>query len=101
VRKVFALFLILVVLGGGAGLSEAQQAKVSRVGVVHQGGPSPAMIDGLRDGLRELGFEEGKQFVLEIRDAKGDLGAVEDAARNFQREKVDLISLFLPQPRSS
>ena len=65
--------------------------KVYRVGVVHQGGPYHAVIDGLRDGLRELGFEEGKLFVLEIRDAKGDLKVVEEAAQTFQREKVDLI----------
>jgi len=36
-------------------------------------------------------MEEGKQFVLDIRDAKGDLKAVEEAARNLEREKVNLI----------
>jgi putative ABC transport system substrate-binding protein len=36
-------------------------------------------------------LEEGKHFVLEIRDAKGDLKAVEEAARNFERAKVNLI----------
>ena len=30
-----------------------------------QGGPWYEVIDGLRDGLRKLGFEEGKQFVLD------------------------------------
>jgi len=38
-----------------------------------------------------LGFEEGKQFVLDIRDTKGDLKAAEKEARNLQHEKVDLI----------
>ena len=33
----------------------------------------------------------GKQYVLEIRDLKGDLKAAEDAARRLEREKVDLI----------
>jgi putative ABC transport system substrate-binding protein len=36
-------------------------------------------------------LEEGKHLVLEIRNAKGDLKAVEAAARNFEREKVNLI----------
>ena len=58
----------------------AQQAKVYRVGVIHQGGPYKAVVDGLRDGLRQSGVEEGKHFVLDIRDAKGDLKAVEEAA---------------------
>ena len=53
----------------------AQQAKVYRVGVIHQGGPYKAVVDGLRDGLRQLGYEEGKQILLEIRDTKSDLKA--------------------------
>ena len=32
------------------------------------------MVAGLKDGLGELGFAEGKQYVLEIRDVKGDPG---------------------------
>jgi putative ABC transport system substrate-binding protein len=72
-------------------LADAEQAKVYRVGVIHQGGPYGAVVDGLRDGLRQSGMEEGKHFVLDIRDAKGDLKAVEEAARNFEREKVNLL----------
>jgi len=48
-------------------------------------------IDGLRSGLKQLGLEEGKQFILTIRDTKGDVKAAEEAARNFEQEKVDLI----------
>jgi putative ABC transport system substrate-binding protein len=70
---------------------EAQQARVYHVGVVLQGGPYSPAVDGLRDGLRELGLEEGKQFVLHVRDAKGDLKSVEAAARSLEGEKVDLI----------
>lgn len=49
------------------------------------------MIDGLKDGLKELGFEEGRQYVLHIRDVKGDPKALEPAARTLEQEKVDLI----------
>jgi putative ABC transport system substrate-binding protein len=35
------------------------------------------VVDGLRQGLRELGLEEGKGIVLDVRDTKGDLKAVE------------------------
>lgn len=70
---------------------EAQQARVYRVGVVLHGGPHSSTIDGLRDGLRKLGLEEGKQFVLHVRDGKGDLKSVEAAARSLEGEKVDLI----------
>ena len=72
--------------------AEAGQAKVYRVGVILQGGGVIyTAIDGLREGLKKLGLEEEKHFLLEIRDAKGDLKMVEEAARNLEREKVNLI----------
>jgi len=72
-------------------VAEAQLAKVYRVGVVLEGGPYYAYIDGLRAGLKELGFEEGKQYILHIRDVKGDPGAVGEAAKSLELEKVDVI----------
>jgi putative ABC transport system substrate-binding protein len=81
----------LILLVGCVVMAEAQQAKVYRVGVIHQGGPYRAVVDGLRDGLRELGYEDGKQILLEIRDTKSDLKLVEEAAKTFERERVNLI----------
>ena len=71
--------------------AEAQQAHVYRVGVILQGGPYLGAADGLRKDLGELGLEEGKQFVLNVREGKGDLKVVEEAAGDLEREKVDLI----------
>ena len=91
----------------GLGLRlEAQQPKVYRVGVITSGGPWYEVIDGLRVGLRKLGFEEGKQFVLTIRDTKGDTKVAEEAARNLEQEKVDLIyttqsSVTIPARRAT
>lgn len=83
--------ILILVLFGLPHAVEAQQARVYRVGVAFLGGPHSSTIDGLRDGLRELGLEEGKQFVLHVRDGKGDLKSVEAAARSLEGEKVDLI----------
>jgi putative ABC transport system substrate-binding protein len=71
--------------------AEAQPARIYRVGVVLQGGPYLGSVDGLRKGLAELELEEGKQFVLHVRDTKGDLKSVEAEARRLEGEKVDLI----------
>jgi putative ABC transport system substrate-binding protein len=71
--------------------AEGQQARVYRVGVVMHGGPYLGAVDGLRNGLAELGLEEGKQIILHVRDAKGDLKAVKQAAAELEREKVDVI----------
>ena len=72
-------------------VAQAQQPKVYRVGVLLPGEPWYETIDGLRVGLRQLGFEEGKQFILAIRDWKGDVKAAEEAARNLEQDKVNLI----------
>jgi len=73
----------------------AQQDRIYRIGVVHQGGGSyEQALKGLRDGLKELGLEEGKHFVLHVRDARGDLTAAREAASNLEAEKVDLIVTF-------
>jgi putative ABC transport system substrate-binding protein len=89
-RLVLAAILILGLLATPLA-AEAQQARVYHIGVILQGGPYSAAIDGLRDGLRELGLEEGKQFLLHVRDVKGDLKSVEAAARSLEEQKVDLI----------
>src|SRR5262249_13021647 len=59
--------------------------------VILQGGPWYAVIDGLRQGLKQLGLTEGKQFVLDIRDTAGDLKKVADVARILEREGASLI----------
>ena len=52
--------LLTIFLLASAHLPEARQAKFYRVGVILQGGPYYEAINGLRDGLREVGLEEGK-----------------------------------------
>src|SRR5439155_10566159 len=90
-RGKIVLCLQLTILLLTVSLAEAQQGKIYRLGVVHQGGQFQAVVEGLRDGLKELGYEEGKQIQLDIRDAKGDLGVVKEAAKAFEREKANLI----------
>jgi len=87
-KSVLALCALLIAL---CSFAEAQQSKVFHVGVIHQGGPYNAVVDGLRDGLRQLGYESGKQIRLEIRDTKSDTKLVDDAARQFEQAKVNLI----------
>ena len=83
----FALYAVLLAFCPSA---HAQQ-KVYRIGVVFPGGPMSETVDGLRKGMKELGFEEGKQFTLTIRDTRGDAKTTADAAKAFEQEKVNLI----------
>ena len=87
---------IVVVLLATLGLisaypAGAQQGRVYRIGVVREGGPDNAAIEGLKEGLKELGFAEGTNYVLQTRDLKGDRTAARAAAESLEREKVDLI----------
>ena len=87
-------FLCGVTLGTLAAplAAEAQQARPYRVGAILHGGSYREALDGARDELRKLGFEEAKQLVLEIRETKGDLNLVEEAAAELtQATKVDVL----------
>jgi len=69
----------------------SQGQRVFRVAVLLQGGAYTPAVDGLRDGLKELGLEDGKEVILRVRDTRGDLKSIEAAAKSFEAEKVDLI----------
>ena len=97
-RKKIATLLIAALVLVSAHLAQAQQGKIYRVGVILEGGPFYAVVDGLKDGLRALGFEEGKQYLLQIRDLKGVRKAADEAARSLEREKVNLIYVIATSP---
>jgi len=72
-------------------LAAAQKSKAYRIGVIHQGGPYRAVVGGFRSGLRELGLEDGKKISLQISETKSDPKIIEEAAKAFERDKVNLI----------
>ena len=88
----FALSVMLIALGFPA---DAQQPKkVPRIGFL--GGASPAALSALvkafRQGLRELGHVEGKDIVIEWRQAEeGKLDRQSELAAELVRLKVDII----------
>ena len=85
------VLLLIGLIAASISPANAQQPKVYRVGVLLPGGTWYETVDGLRVGLRELGFEQGKHFTLVIRDTKGDAKAADAAARNLEGEKINLI----------
>jgi putative ABC transport system substrate-binding protein len=71
----------------------AQNAKAVRIGFL---GPNSAAstssrMESLRAGLRELGYVEGKNLVIESRWADGNYDRLPDLARDLVGLKVDLI----------
>jgi putative tryptophan/tyrosine transport system substrate-binding protein len=91
--KIF-LWLLATVLLITAPFAEAQQpAKVHRIGFL--GLPSATgwaeKISALRAGLRDLGYVEGKNLVIEFRWADGRYERLPDLAAELVRLKVDVI----------
>jgi putative ABC transport system substrate-binding protein len=74
--------------------AEAQQAtKVHRIGRLSSGSPTepnPA-LEAFRQGLRELGYSEGQNIVIECRYAEGRDDRLADLAAELVRLKMDVI----------
>src|SRR6266480_6731462 len=82
---------MLFALGSSA---DAQQpTKIPRIGFLFAAPPSAvsARIESFRQGLRELGYVEGKNLVIEWRYAEGKLDRLPALAAELVRLKVDII----------
>ena len=88
-----ALSLALVIHGAPLVADAQQPAKVSRIGFLVPSTPAASshLLDTLRQGLRELGYVEGKNFILERRYAEGRVERLPDLAAELVRLKVDMI----------
>jgi putative ABC transport system substrate-binding protein len=82
--------LTLALLSAPAGVEAQQAGKVYRIGFLRVGAPPAAWIEGLRQGLRELGYLEGRNMVIEFGVASS-AGQVPDVAAGLVRLKVDVI----------
>jgi putative ABC transport system substrate-binding protein len=71
----------------------AQQPKTPRIGVLVTGSVSTqkSLDDAFRQGLRELGYTEGKNIFIEYRYAEGKLSRYPDLAKEMVRLKPDVI----------
>ena len=74
--------------------AEAQQAnKVYRIGYLSGSSPAvtPTVRESLLQGLRDLGYVEGRDFVMEYRFAEGQADRLPGFAADLVRAHVDVI----------
>jgi putative tryptophan/tyrosine transport system substrate-binding protein len=85
--------LALLALGAAPLAAEAQQAaKVARIGYLSPNlAASPHQRDAFLQGLRDLGYVEGRNVVIEYRDAEGKLERFPALAAELVALKVDVI----------
>jgi putative tryptophan/tyrosine transport system substrate-binding protein len=91
------LSFILPALLFGFGVAEAQHpTKIPRIGYVSGTGsvsnPGP-YVEALRQGLRDLSYTEGKDFVIEFRGAEGKPERVPSIVADLIQLKVDILIL--------
>jgi putative ABC transport system substrate-binding protein len=87
---VLSILVVVVLLAVGVTADAQQPKKVPRIG--YQGAGSPdENEEAFRQGLRELGYVEGQNIVIEWRFAEGKLDQVPRNAAELVRLKVDVI----------
>jgi ABC-type uncharacterized transport system substrate-binding protein len=89
------LWLLTVIFLASIHLAEAQQpAKVPRIGYVSGTGdpssPGP-YVEALRQGLRDLGYIEGKNIVIEYRGAEGKPDRIPSLVAELVQLKIDVL----------
>jgi ABC-type uncharacterized transport system substrate-binding protein len=88
-----SILMALALLAAGAIADAQQPTKIPRLGYLNANFPTtnPVRIEAIRQGLRELGYVEGKNIVIEWRYAEGKQDGLPALAAELVRLKVDVI----------
>ncbi|MGQ0666199.1 MAG: ABC transporter substrate-binding protein [Nitrospiraceae bacterium] len=87
------LLVIILFFMGLSGIEAQSDLKTPRIGIlIREADQSDSdSINGFRAGLKELGYQEGKNILIEVHNARGERGALQSAATELARNKTDLI----------
>jgi putative tryptophan/tyrosine transport system substrate-binding protein len=98
-KNCFFWLLTSLLLTSSSSAEAQQPKKVPRIGFLVAGSPSATSgrIEAFRQGLRELGYVDGKNIVIEYHYAEGKLDRIPDLAAELVRLKVDIIFSTGPQ----
>jgi len=90
--RISVVLLVIAFLLVAVGAAEAQQpTKILRVGILFIGGRDQPHLEAFKQGLRERGYTEGKNIVLDYRYAEGKLDRLPSLAAELVQLKVDVI----------
>ena len=93
-RRIGLCGLVLVlVMAYGLPVPAQQPAKIPRIGYLNASSATSAAsrVDAFRRGLRELGYVEGKNIVVEYRFAEGNLDRLQQFTTEIVQLNVDVI----------
>jgi putative tryptophan/tyrosine transport system substrate-binding protein len=92
-KKIIRLALCVLLFAQSIPARAQQAVRIPRIGILIPSSASffSARVDAFRQRLRELGYVEGKNIVIEYRYAEGKLERLPDLAAELVRLKVDVI----------
>ena len=92
-RKIIPIWLLLIVYLTTVSFAATQSKKVWRIGYLAGASASvdPSRVAAFRQKLRDLGYVEGQNIVIEYRYAEGKFERLADLATELVNLKVDLI----------
>ena len=91
IKSVFTLFSAALILISLQAAEAQKQATTSRIGILYLGAPPNANLDAFVQGLRELGYIEGKNTIIDYRFAEGKEDRLPELAIELVGLKVDAI----------
>jgi putative ABC transport system substrate-binding protein len=102
-RLPFIVTVTLMIFAAAFTAVAQQPKKVSRIGFLATVSPATISdrVDAFRQGLRELGYVEGKNIMIEWRYAEGKADQLPGLATELVRLTVDLIVSAAPIPTRS
>ena len=84
-------FLVTLILAPVHLVHAQKQVTIPRMGLLFLGAPPSAVVDGFIQGLRELGYIDGKNIIIEYRFAEGKEDRLPELAKELVQLKVDAI----------
>ena len=92
-KNILSILLVIAVMGVGAKVDAQQPTKIPRIGflITSSAAVIAPRMDAFQQGLRELGYVEGKNIVIERRHAEGKLDRLPALAAELVRLNVDAI----------
>ncbi len=99
-RRTFLSGVAMGVLAPPLAAQAPPTGKSARIGILtlRSPGVSAPLTEALKQGLRERGYIEGQNLLLEYPDALSGEDRLSELAANFVRNQVDVIVIFGPAP---
>jgi len=99
-KKFFGLSLCSMLLALCTSAQAQQPTKIPRIGYLSASSAAAlsARVEAFRQGLRELGYLEGRDIIVDWRYAEGKLDRQRELADDLVRLKVDVIVSAGPEP---